>query len=557
MDRKLFVAGTLAASTAGTVAVVARAAPSPSPAASPLPNASPPSENTVTIYRAAAVDETTGQVLLPYQDVNASGSASPAATADQDSGGVLTDIAFEYDFPGHDRIYIQNAGAAESQSIPGLGDVSGHGYLRYTTSGSYVEFYALPDQPSSRGALLSFYEPPDSLGRPGKLLNRIDILAERNDFEARTHYSYDSNPQAQRAFLYGKLYYAIGDDAEAIAELGGVFTIPKDPSQPNDYWNGDARLLYASAFEDMDDVAAAQVFAQRGITVPADQLHQLALAKARSTYAYLVDHPKQFSADVISTARVGLARIARASGDLEDAIRQYDAVLSGTPVAITRRQLVSTRRLALASKNASQSTRDSQFGKGAAQRANAVRKKDGTKVKIPDQQQAKQFTNSRITHDAIADSTARKQLMLAWAKTYDVMWQPLPKSADGVPAVDWNSEDIQTAQLPAGFSLAYARDFCKDPYFVDFTERNGGLLAAWMSTETRIAEAQTDTGTASLTLHLAQSDPSSKKFAYAFSVLYKRPTSTTFDGKLSEATPALQNAIAAFQIEIKAILQAA
>ena len=45
-----------------------------------------------------------------------------------------------------------------------------------------------------------------------------------------------------------------------------------------------------------------------------------------------------------------------------------------------------------------------------------------------------------------------------------------------------------------------------------------------------------------MTLHYAHPDAGSDQFGYAFSLLYKRPTSANFDGKMSQATDALRNA---------------
>lgn len=554
MDRKLFVVGAVATSTIATIGVVDGKTPSPATGVLPLPSAPPPSENTVTVSRAAAVDKTTGRVIVPGHRRSHAISSAPVSTGAIDhngAGGVLTDIAFEYDFPGYDRIFIQNTGAADAAPNPGLGDAPARGFLRYTTSGSYVEFYESRGGTSARGKLLDFYEPPDSLGRTGKLLKRIDILAERGDFEARTHYAYDDKPLAQRALAYGKVFYAIGDDAAAIHQLGAVFT------SSSDYWNGDARMLLAAAYEDMDDAAAATIF--KG--APPDERHQRALARARGILDFVARHPNHFTSETVNTARVGLARIARASGDLDEALKQYDLVLADPTLAFHRRQLVSTGRHAYARRGSSQGRQarhDSEFGRGAAQRAKDHRKRQNVNVAIPNSALMKSFAASRSRlpgASALPAAVAAKvqQMHASAAARWDVIWQTMATSVDPLAMIPWipgPPEIVKQARLLPGASPSDARSFCKAPYFWDIRSHEG-RTPSWSSTETQISEAHTDSGTASVTLHFAEID---RQLLYAFSVLYKPPYTRAFNGDLKRATIPLQQAVQTFQDEIAVIL---
>lgn len=342
---------------------------------------------------------------------------------EQADGGVSHDLQFEYDFPGLEAVWIGNVGTGAEESSA-IGNVPPAGVARYTTSASYVAFRT-PQDPHTREL--------------GKLLpQRIDIYAEYARFQNLSVQSFNHLPQPQRALVLGAMKYGLGYDADAVYEFGGPLTLHDDPAA---YWSGAARLFRAYAEENLRQFGAAE-----------------------HDYSWIIDHGSRFyDADAISQAHYGRARIRRLSGDLQGAIKDYEAV----------GQIQKLRRLAHAKMP---SIRQG----GHRERLRETRSRSAHAQQVQ--------ANSDATFAVaatIAQMAFRKKRSLQRSGPIVNHGSPNPYRCTldiGATYNDNASLQLATASqmsVHPGYSILNVSHFLRDSHFNDFKSESGFFAATW------------------------------------------------------------------------------
>ena len=325
MNRRFFLAGAVATSSMATIGVVEGQAPSP--AVIPQPLASPPSPNSVSVTRAAAVDETTGRIIVPPHRNGATVSPSPAASgtpADDGTGGVLTDIAFEYNFP-------DTTGSSSKTPAPRIRTES----QRRRRAGARVR--SLYDQRLVRRILRVERR---SARAAARLLRAAGYVGSRRE-AAQTHRR--SRGASRLRSPHALRLYRNPRAATHVHLRYGVLRNRRrrrSDTPVQRHLRAAGRLL-----EWRRALAPGGRVREHGRCRGGADLRQRAGGRAPCKRAgegaqrldYVARHPSNFPRETLNSARVGLARIARTQGDLDEALKQYDLVLADSTTIAHRR----------------------------------------------------------------------------------------------------------------------------------------------------------------------------------------------------------------------------